>query len=113
MLPFRDWYVGKIDAAGAVAAAGVGAAIVGFRAHGALIDDPIRSREGADSQHVRGKIWDWSKSELLTRLAPRRWGTSIPCGVRAPRREAESSHDLGRCLQSCTCSPRFGRAPAP
>jgi len=54
-------------------AAGVGAAIVGFRAHGILIDDPIRSREDADSQHVRDKTWDWYKSELLTRLTPGGW----------------------------------------
>jgi hypothetical protein len=54
-------------------AAGVGAAIVGFRANGALIDDPIRSREDADSQHVRDKILDWYKSDLLTRLAPGGW----------------------------------------
>ena len=54
-------------------AAGVGTAIAGFRANGALIDDPIRSREDADSQHVRDKIWDWYKSDLLTRLAPGGW----------------------------------------
>src|SRR5262249_58383184 len=51
-------------------AGGRGSAIIGFRANGALIDDPIRSREDADSQHVRDKIWDWYKSDLLTRLAP-------------------------------------------
>jgi hypothetical protein len=54
-------------------AAGVGTAIAGFRTDGAIIDDPIRSREDADSQHVRDKIWDWYKSDLLTRLAPGGW----------------------------------------
>src|SRR5262249_12016299 len=63
----------EIDNGGEYYAAGVGAAIVGFRANGALIDDPIRSREDADSQHVRDKIWDWYKSDLLTRLAPGGW----------------------------------------
>jgi hypothetical protein len=63
----------ELDNGGEYYAAGVGTAIIGFRAHGALIDDPIRSREDADSQHVRDKIWDWYKSDLLTRLAPGGW----------------------------------------
>jgi hypothetical protein len=33
-----------------------------------VIHDPIRSRENADSQTVRDKIWDWSKFDLVTRL---------------------------------------------
>jgi hypothetical protein len=57
--------------------AGVGTAIAGFRTDGAIIDDPIRSREDADPQHVRDKIWDWYKSDLLTRLAPGGWVTLI------------------------------------
>jgi predicted phage terminase large subunit-like protein len=63
----------ELDHGGEYYAAGVGAAIVGFRADGILIDDPIRSREDADSQHVRDKTWDWYKSELLTRLTPGGW----------------------------------------
>src|SRR5205814_9729675 len=54
-------------------AAGVGTAIAGFRTDGAIIDDPIRSREDADSELVRNKIWDWYKSDLLTRLRPGGW----------------------------------------
>jgi hypothetical protein len=54
-------------------AAGVGTGIAGFRADGAVIDDPIRSREDADSQTVRDKIWDWCKSDLVTRLRPGGW----------------------------------------
>jgi hypothetical protein len=30
-----------------------------FRADGALIDDPVRSREDADSERIRDKTWDW------------------------------------------------------
>ena len=37
------------DNGGEYYAAGVGTGIAGFRADGALIDDPIRSREDADS----------------------------------------------------------------
>lgn len=51
-------------------AAGVGVGIAGFRAKLAVIDDPIRSREDADSELVRERIWDWYKSDLSTRLKP-------------------------------------------
>jgi predicted phage terminase large subunit-like protein len=51
-------------------AAGVGVGIAGFRADLAVIDDPVRSREDADSQAVRDRIWDWYKTDLLTRLRP-------------------------------------------
>jgi predicted phage terminase large subunit-like protein len=60
----------EIENGGQYYAAGVGTAIAGFRADGALIDDPIRSREDADSEGVRDKVWDWYKSDLLTRLRP-------------------------------------------
>jgi hypothetical protein len=63
----------ELDNGGEYYAAGVGAAIVGFRADGAVIDDPVRSREDADSECVRDKIWDWYKSDLLTRLRPGGW----------------------------------------
>jgi len=51
-------------------AAGVGVGIAGFRADLAIIDDPVRSREDADSALVREKTWDWFKSDLSTRLKP-------------------------------------------
>ena len=63
----------ELDNGGEYHAAGVGAAIIGFRADGAVIDDPIRSREDANSKIVRDKIWEWYKSDLLTRLRPGGW----------------------------------------
>jgi predicted phage terminase large subunit-like protein len=51
-------------------AAGVGVGIAGFRADLAIIDDPVRSREDADSALVREKTWDWFKSDLSTRMKP-------------------------------------------
>jgi predicted phage terminase large subunit-like protein len=63
----------ELESRGEYYAAGVGSAIVGFRADGVVIDDPIRSREDADSQLIRDKIWDWYKSDLLTRLRPGGW----------------------------------------
>ena len=47
-----------------------GSAIVGFRADGAIIDDPVRSREDADSKIIRDKTWEWYQSDLTTRLKP-------------------------------------------
>jgi predicted phage terminase large subunit-like protein len=51
-------------------AAGVGTAIAGFRARLGLIDDPIRSRQDADSELIRDRIWDWYINDFKTRLVP-------------------------------------------
>src|SRR5262249_30851389 len=51
-------------------AAGVGTAIAGFRAKLGLIDDPIRSRQDADSELIRDRIWDWYINDFRTRLVP-------------------------------------------
>src|SRR5580698_2213720 len=51
-------------------AAGVGGAITGRRADLALIDDPVKSREEAESETVREKTFEWYKSDLVTRLKP-------------------------------------------
>jgi predicted phage terminase large subunit-like protein len=52
------------------AAAGVGTGIAGFRAGLGLIDDPIRSRQDADSELIRDRIWDWYLNDFRTRLVP-------------------------------------------
>jgi hypothetical protein len=51
-------------------AAGVGGAITGRRADLAIIDDPVKSREEAESEIVRTKTFEWYKSDLVTRLKP-------------------------------------------
>lgn len=51
-------------------AAGVGGSITGRRADLALIDDPVKSREDADSERSRDRAWDWYTNDLLTRLKP-------------------------------------------
>lgn len=51
-------------------AAGVGTGIAGFRAKFGLIDDPIRSRQDADSELIRDRIWDWYINDFRTRLIP-------------------------------------------
>jgi len=49
---------------------GVGGSVTGRRADGAIIDDPVRSREDADSETIRNKTWEWFRSDLRTRLKP-------------------------------------------
>ncbi len=51
-------------------AAGIGGVITGLRADLALIDDPVKSREEADSDARRNRIWDWFQDDLCTRLRP-------------------------------------------
>jgi predicted phage terminase large subunit-like protein len=60
----------ETSAGGDYFAAGVGLGIAGFRADLAVIDDPIRKREEADSELIRDKIWDWYISDLVPRLKP-------------------------------------------
>jgi predicted phage terminase large subunit-like protein len=54
-------------------AAGIGSSITGRRADGGLIDDPVKSREEADSERIREKHWDWYINEFTTRLKPHAW----------------------------------------
>lgn len=58
------------SAGGDYFSAGVGTGIAGFRADCALIDDPFRTREDADSATIRNKVWDWYKADLFPRLKP-------------------------------------------
>ncbi len=51
-------------------AAGVGTAITGRGADVALIDDPVKDRQEADSDTFRKRAWDWYTSTLYTRLMP-------------------------------------------
>jgi predicted phage terminase large subunit-like protein len=58
------------DKGGEYFAAGVGGAITGRRADLGLIDDPVKSREDADSERARDKAWEWYVNDFLTRLKP-------------------------------------------
>jgi len=51
-------------------AAGVGSAILGYRADVGIIDDPIAGREQADSEHDRERVWEWYKADFYSRLKP-------------------------------------------
>ena len=50
---------------------GVHGAVTGRRADLALIDDPIRSFADAESFSAREHLWEWFRSELVTRMKPR------------------------------------------
>lgn len=55
-------------------AVGVGGSVTGRRADLGIIDDPVKSREEADSEIVRERVWEWYKADFYTRLKP---GASI------------------------------------
>ena len=55
---------------GEYTAVGVGGSVTGRRGDLIVVDDPVRSREDADSERVRQKTWDWWTNDLLTRLKP-------------------------------------------
>jgi predicted phage terminase large subunit-like protein len=64
----------KTSNGGRYRAAGVGGPITGSRADVAIIDDPVKSREQADSPAQRERVWKWFMADLRTRLRP---GASI------------------------------------
>lgn len=51
-------------------AVGVQGSLTGRGADIAIIDDPVKDREEAESETIRAKVWDWYKSTLYTRLSP-------------------------------------------
>jgi predicted phage terminase large subunit-like protein len=55
---------------GGYLATGVGGTIRGFRADLAILDDPIKSYDEAESETFRESTWTWFTSDLLSRLTP-------------------------------------------
>lgn len=55
---------------GGLTAAGVGGPITGKGARIAIIDDPVKNAEEANSEVMREKVWEWYQSTLYTRLTP-------------------------------------------
>jgi len=60
----------RLDQGGEYKAAGVGTGIAGFRADCVIIDDPLRSREDADSESIREQQWEWYWGDVQTRARP-------------------------------------------
>lgn len=83
-------------------AGGIMAGMTGNRAHGIVIDDPIKGREQADSQTVRDKTFAAYEDDLLTRLIPggwvviinTRWHEDDVCGRILPSNWAGESGDI-------------------
>lgn len=55
---------------GVYVSVGVGGPITGRGAHIALIDDPLKNQQDADSETIKENIWKWYTSTLYTRLMP-------------------------------------------
>ncbi len=68
--------VWRTEVGGAYFAVGVGGTTSGRPANLLLVDDPIKSREDAESMTQRNKTWNYYTSALATRLQPE--GTGAP-----------------------------------
>lgn len=62
-----DWETAQ---GGGMRAVGVGGGITGQGGDLIIIDDPVKSREEAESEAYRNKCWDWYTDDLYTRLEP-------------------------------------------
>jgi len=123
----EDW---ETAPGGGMRAVGVGAGITGSGGDLILIDDPVKSREEANSPAYRERVWDWYTDDLYTRLEPggaivlimTRWHTDDLAGrilasedagnwtvVNLPA-EAEAGDALGRAPGAALCPERFDLA---
>lgn len=55
---------------GGLDAVGVGSGVTGKGGNLIVVDDPVKSREEAESPVYRDKVWDWYTDDLYTRLEP-------------------------------------------
>lgn len=62
-----DW---ETLSGGGLRAVGVGGGVTGSGAHLIIIDDPVKSREEANSVTYRDRVWDWYTEDLYSRLEP-------------------------------------------
>jgi predicted phage terminase large subunit-like protein len=107
----------ETTAGGGVKAVGAGAGVASTNADLILIDDPIGSRDDAESLAKRSQVWDWLTNDILARTEPAtavvmtmsRWHQDDPAGrlkdqqsarwmiVDLPA-EAEENDPLGRAV---------------
>jgi len=96
---------------------GVRGPMIGRRADLVIIDDPVKSHHEADNARARARLWEWYRSELLTRLRPgarvvlimTRWHTDDLGG-----RLLAQDHEGWRCLRLpalAEAEDPMGRAP--
>lgn len=55
---------------GVFLSAGIGGSMTGYGGDIAIIDDPIKDRQDAESSTIRENAWDWYRSVLRTRIMP-------------------------------------------
>ena len=60
----------RTTAGGEYFATGIHGPVTGRRADLVVIDDPIKSHAEGDSELARTHLWNWCRSELITRLKP-------------------------------------------
>lgn len=72
----HDW---ETLAGGGLRAVGVGGGITGQGGDLIVIDDPVKSREEANSPTYRERVWDWYTNDLYTRLEPKSAIVLIQC----------------------------------
>lgn len=123
----EEW---QTAAGGIFRAVGVGAGITGQGGDLILIDDPVKSREEAESQSYRDRVWDWYSQDLFTRQGPgaaivlimTRWHEADLAGrilasedgpnwtvVNLPAL-AEEGDALGRSVGAALCPERYDEA---
>ena len=68
--------VWRTEEGGAYFAVGIGGTTSGRPANLLIVDDPVKSREDAESMTQRNKTWNYYTSALSTRLQPESDGTS-------------------------------------
>jgi predicted phage terminase large subunit-like protein len=119
-----DW---ETLAGGGLRAVGVGSGVTGQGGNLIIIDDPTKSREEANSEAYRAKVWDWFTDDLYTRLEPgaamvlimTRWHTDDLAGriLASPGASewtvinlpalAEAGDPLGRSEGEALCPERY------
>ncbi|MDP1664123.1 MAG: phage terminase large subunit [Methylobacter sp.] len=112
---------------GGLRAVGAGGGVTGHGANLIIIDDPVKSREEANSETYREKIWDWFTDDIFTRLEPggvmiiimTRWHEDDLVGriqksdfaddfeIINLAAEAEYGDPLGRPVGAALCPDRF------
>lgn len=122
-----DW---ETEAGGGLRAVGVGSGVTGQGGDIIIVDDPIKSREEANSQAYRDRVWTWWTDDLYTRLEPdaaivlilTRWHMDDLAGRILASEDApnwtvvslpafaEANDPLGRTEGEALCPERFDEA---
>ena len=60
----------RTEQGGGLLATGIGGPLTGQGVRLAIVDDPVKNREEAESALIRQRTWDWFTSTLWTRIEP-------------------------------------------